>query len=101
MRAIEAFDYPVVLLAGGSDKGTPFDELAQVACRQTKAAIVYGATAPKLRQAFEQASRQSGTASSEAISPQIINDAESALTHAVADAQGHRVSRPCHMIASH
>ncbi len=81
MRAIEAFERPVVLLAGGSDKGTPFDELAHAACRQTKATIVYGATAPKLVQAFERAVHQQA-----AVAPQVIQctDLESALTHAAA-----------------
>ena len=55
LRAIEAFDQPLVLLAGGSDKGTPFDELAHVAIKRVKAAVVYGATAPKLMAALEQA----------------------------------------------
>lgn len=81
MRAIEAFDHPVVLLAGGSDKGTPFDELAHAACRQTKATVVYGATAPKLVQAFEHASHQHAAGE-----PNVIQctDLESALAHAVA-----------------
>ncbi len=86
MRAIEAFEHPVVLLAGGSDKGTPFDELAQVACRQTKAAIVYGATAPKLLQAFEHALHQHAAGEPQVIPPQIIQctDLKSALVQAVA-----------------
>ncbi len=57
MRALEAFEQPLVLLAGGYDKGTPFDELAQVMHRRVKASIVYGATAPKLLHALELAAR--------------------------------------------
>ena len=57
IRALEAFEQPVVLLAGGYDKGTPFDELARVIHRSAKATVVYGATAPKLMQALEQAAR--------------------------------------------
>lgn len=55
MRALQAFEEPVVLLAGGYDKGTPFDELAQVIHQHAKAAVVYGATAPKLALALAQA----------------------------------------------
>jgi UDP-N-acetylmuramoylalanine--D-glutamate ligase len=55
MRALQAFEAPVVLLAGGYDKGTPFDELAQIIHRRAKAAVVYGATAPKLALALAQA----------------------------------------------
>jgi UDP-N-acetylmuramoylalanine--D-glutamate ligase len=54
MRALQAFEEPVVLLAGGYDKGTPFDELAQVIHQRAKAAVVYGATAPKLALALAQ-----------------------------------------------
>jgi UDP-N-acetylmuramoylalanine--D-glutamate ligase len=55
IRALEAFDQPLILLVGGYDKGAPFDALAQVIHRKAKAAVVYGATAPKLTQALERA----------------------------------------------
>ena len=55
MRALQAFDQPVVLLAGGYDKGTPFDELAQMIHACAKATVLYGATAPQLGHAMEQA----------------------------------------------
>ena len=57
MRALQAFEEPVVLLAGGYDKGTPFAELGQVIQRCAKAALVYGKTAPQLAQAIAQAAR--------------------------------------------
>jgi UDP-N-acetylmuramoylalanine--D-glutamate ligase len=53
MRAIEAFAQPLVLLAGGYDKNTPFDDLAHIMHRRVKTAIVYGATAPKLIEALD------------------------------------------------
>lgn len=46
--ALQAFEAPVILLAGGYDKGTPFEELGQVIQARAKAALVYGKTAPKL-----------------------------------------------------
>jgi UDP-N-acetylmuramoylalanine--D-glutamate ligase len=55
IRALEAFEQPLILLAGGYDKGAPFDALAQVIHKHAKAAVLYGATAPKLKQAMGQA----------------------------------------------
>lgn len=81
LRALEAFDHPVVLLAGGYDKGTPFDELARAACRNTKATIVYGATAPKLIQALTLAARHHPTGCAQMIQ---CPDLEAALAQAVA-----------------
>ncbi len=81
LRALDAFDHPVVLLAGGYDKGTPFDELAHAACNKTKATIVYGATAPKLVQAFELAAQQYPRGRAQVIQ---CPDLESALAQAVA-----------------
>ena len=48
---------PVILLAGGYDKGTPFEELGQVIQRRAKVALVYGKTAAQLAQAIAQAAR--------------------------------------------
>jgi UDP-N-acetylmuramoylalanine--D-glutamate ligase len=55
IRALHAFEHPVILLAGGYDKGTPFEELGQVIRTQTKAALLYGKTASKIAQAITQA----------------------------------------------
>ncbi len=86
LRALEAFEHPVILLAGGYDKGAPFDELALAAYHKTKATIVYGATATKLAQAFECASQQALSALPLAEPAQIIQctDLEAALAQAVA-----------------
>ena len=51
--ALQAFEQPVLLLAGGYDKGTPFDDLARVAQSRVRAALLYGHTAPKLAAALE------------------------------------------------
>jgi UDP-N-acetylmuramoylalanine--D-glutamate ligase len=55
IRAIQAFERPVILLAGGYDKGTPFAELGQVIRAQAKAALLYGKTALQIAQAIAQA----------------------------------------------
>jgi UDP-N-acetylmuramoylalanine--D-glutamate ligase len=57
IRALQALTQPVVLLAGGYDKGTPFDELGAVIANSAKAAMIYGKTAPQLVQAINNASR--------------------------------------------
>ena len=51
--ALRAFEQPVLLLAGGYDKGTPFDDLAHVAQSRVRVALLYGHTAPKLAAALE------------------------------------------------
>jgi UDP-N-acetylmuramoylalanine--D-glutamate ligase len=43
--ALEAFDNPVVLIAGGYDKHVPFDEFGKKIAQKAKAAILIGQTA--------------------------------------------------------
>ena len=50
--ALQAFEQPVLLLAGGYDKGTPFEDLAQVMQSRVRIAFLYGNTAPKLAAAL-------------------------------------------------
>ena len=52
--ALQAFEQPVLLLAGGYDKGAPFDDLARVMQSCVRVALLYGNTAPKLAAAIEQ-----------------------------------------------
>jgi UDP-N-acetylmuramoylalanine--D-glutamate ligase len=52
--ALQAFGQPVLLLAGGYDKGTPFDDLARVMQSCVRVALLYGNTAPKLAAALDQ-----------------------------------------------
>jgi UDP-N-acetylmuramoylalanine--D-glutamate ligase len=48
ITAIEAFDQPVIIIAGGYDKNIPFDEFGQKIAKKTKAAILLGQTAQKI-----------------------------------------------------
>ncbi|MFQ5854493.1 MAG: UDP-N-acetylmuramoyl-L-alanine--D-glutamate ligase [Anaerolineae bacterium] len=53
LAAVRAFpDQPVILLAGGRDKGLPWDELAQVVHESCKEVIVFGEARDMLEQAF-------------------------------------------------
>ncbi|MGQ3686219.1 MAG: UDP-N-acetylmuramoyl-L-alanine--D-glutamate ligase [Candidatus Loosdrechtia sp.] len=48
IAAIRAFREPVILIAGGGDKGSDFDEFASVCVKCTKAIILMGTTAKKI-----------------------------------------------------
>jgi UDP-N-acetylmuramoylalanine--D-glutamate ligase len=82
MRALQAFERPVILLAGGYDKGTPFEELGRVIQTRAKAALVYGKTAPKLAQAIAQALRETPTLPAPQV--QQLPNLDAALQQAVA-----------------
>jgi len=48
MAGLHAFAQKVILIAGGKDKGIPFDELGREICEHTKAVVLTGFTAEKL-----------------------------------------------------
>ncbi len=50
--ALECQDRPVVLIAGGKDKGFAFDGLAEIVARKARAAVLIGETAPKLEKSW-------------------------------------------------
>jgi len=56
MVALEAFDEPRIIIAGGSDKNLAFDELGQKIAENAKAAILIGQTAEKIAGAVRDAS---------------------------------------------
>ncbi|WP_369902932.1 UDP-N-acetylmuramoyl-L-alanine--D-glutamate ligase [Bacillus manliponensis] len=53
-KALSAFEQPVILLAGGLDRGNEFDELIPY-LHYVKALLTFGQTAPKLVRAAEKA----------------------------------------------
>ncbi len=57
VTALRAFDSPVVLIAGGYDKGMTFDGMAEETLRRTRAVVLIGVTASAIEDAF----RRSGT----------------------------------------
>jgi len=58
---IRAFSEPIVLIAGGADKGADFTVLAEEILRSTvKAVILIGVTGPKIGAAIEKAASQWG-----------------------------------------
>jgi UDP-N-acetylmuramoylalanine--D-glutamate ligase len=46
---------PIVLIAGGSDKGIPFDPMAPLVAEKVKALVLTGPTAPKIEEAVRRA----------------------------------------------
>ncbi|MHC4124232.1 MAG: UDP-N-acetylmuramoyl-L-alanine--D-glutamate ligase [Planctomycetota bacterium] len=53
IAAIEAFDEPKIIIAGGYDKKLPFEELAEKIATNVKAAILIGQTAEKIAEAIK------------------------------------------------
>ncbi len=52
IAALEAFEQPKIIIAGGYDKNLPFDELGQKIAENAKAAILLGRTAHKIASAI-------------------------------------------------
>ncbi|CAG0939199.1 partial UDP-N-acetylmuramoylalanine--D-glutamate ligase, partial [Candidatus Brocadiaceae bacterium] len=63
MAAVTAFQPPVILLAGGYDKGSNFKEFAEVCARHTRAVILIGKTAEKIKELILQKKAQQETPS--------------------------------------
>ena len=55
VTALRAFDGPVVLIAGGYDKGTAFDDMAKETVRRARAVVLIGATADAIETAIGKA----------------------------------------------
>jgi len=58
ITALEAFDEPGLIIAGGYDKHIPFDELGERIAQKAKAAILIGQTAEKIADAIRQRNTQ-------------------------------------------
>jgi len=65
ITAIEAFEQPIIIIAGGYDKGIAFDELGKKIAKRAKAAILIGQTAKKIAEAIEKKSATEVTENSE------------------------------------
>ena len=55
ITALDAFDRPIIIIAGGYDKNIPFDKLGEKIAKKAKAAILIGATAPKIENDIQNA----------------------------------------------
>lgn len=57
IAAVTAFKGPVILIAGGYDKGSDFEEFAETCSLHTKAVILVGKTAEKIKNLLEKRKR--------------------------------------------
>jgi len=57
IAALEAFEAPKIIIAGGYDKGLAFDELGEKIAQKAKAVILIGKTAPKIADAIQAAGK--------------------------------------------
>ena len=55
ITALEAFDKPIILIAGGYDKHLPFDKFAEKIIQKAKAVILIGQTAPIIAETIQNA----------------------------------------------
>jgi len=55
IAGVQAFEEPVILIAGGYDKHLPFDEFGKAVAARAKAAVLLGATAGQIHKAIEAA----------------------------------------------
>ncbi len=55
ITALDAFDKPTIIIAGGYDKNIPFDELGEKIAEKAKAAILIGTTTHKIASAINNA----------------------------------------------
>ena len=55
IAALRSFEPPIVLIAGGREKGVAIDALARVVAQRAAAAVLIGETAPDFEAAFERA----------------------------------------------
>jgi UDP-N-acetylmuramoylalanine--D-glutamate ligase len=58
ITALEAFDQPQIIIAGGYDKHIPFDDLGRKIAQRAKAVILMGETSQKIADAIRQRNTQ-------------------------------------------
>ncbi len=78
IAALESFDGPVVLIAGGSDKGLDHDDFGRKICERVRAAVLLGRTAEDVKRAIE---------AHGSVPTQIVGDLPAAVCEAGAAAQ--------------
>ncbi len=60
IAALRTFKQKVILIAGGKDKGIPYDEIGEPVLENVKCLVLIGATASKIEQAVGEAAARSG-----------------------------------------
>jgi UDP-N-acetylmuramoylalanine--D-glutamate ligase len=52
IAALSTFKNKVILIAGGKDKGIPYDSIGQIIAEKVKCLLLIGATTPRIEEAF-------------------------------------------------
>ncbi|MDF2985563.1 MAG: UDP-N-acetylmuramoylalanine/D-glutamate ligase [Eubacterium sp.] len=52
IAALKTFKNKVILIAGGKDKGIPYDPMGQIIAEKVKVLLLIGATAPRIEEAY-------------------------------------------------
>ena len=63
LKALDSFERPIILIAGGKDKGADFRKLRDTVCRRVKHVILIGEAKPALKEALEGTSAVTDAAS--------------------------------------
>jgi len=63
LKALDSFEHPIILIAGGKDKGADFSKLREAVRHRVKHVILIGEARPALNQALEGASALTDAAS--------------------------------------
>lgn len=78
LKAVEAFDRSIVLIAGGYDKNIPFEDFASKTKNKIRSLILFGQTKDKIKEAFTNIGYENIT---------IVNNMSEAVKAAKLDAQ--------------
>lgn len=60
LNTLSVFEQPVILIAGGKDKGIPYDSMGKIIVEKVKKLILIGATADKIEAAYRAEAARSG-----------------------------------------
>lgn len=55
VAALNSFEGPIILLAGGKDKNLPWDEMAELTVKKVRHVVIFGESAPKIERAIREA----------------------------------------------
>ena len=78
IAALEALERPIVLIAGGSDKSLPLEELARAALERASAIVLVGPMGPRLRAALAAEARPGSPAPDVAVAARLAEAVEHA-----------------------
>ncbi len=82
MAAVQSFEEPLVLLAGGRDKDLPWDDFAALVAERVRVLILFGEAAPMIEQTVREASKNTRSAP-DILSCRNVSEAVQAAAEAV------------------